>query len=519
MQRDEGHATTDAGPERHLIRTRLDSFYQQAAATDAPDPLWQPSYRTATLIFYRSGREHYAQRTISQGRLMTSVTAQRRAWLHRWVWLLLEGATWFVAIYGTTWLAAWAFQANHHVVPRSAPMVAGALVGRFAFPFLVRNWRSRHGATGQNARRVAVLGAQNNIDDVAQPSLLGRKSVMMGLLTSGVMIAEAARPSSAAAGTIKSIAATPPPYAPIWAPATAYELGEQVVSPNNDIVSANVAHTSSTAYATDTAKWTLSSTYDRIAVDSAGAVVSTDDLHPKIWQTPGGGNWHIDTQTASDPEDHLFRRVYNYDMTAADTRRVDDVAVREALESNYFGSFEWDLDLTPKNGGTPLALQAGFRPWYYTYAWATGASRLAFKGKIFAQSNMDDNSIAAVAFSDSQTSAVFATLKADGVTGGSFSVSASSGVHIAPIDINHYALSIMATAPRKQNIVQVVVNGTPSILVDVWGRLICSGAIGFYGGAPLDTKPTLAAAATDAATTQTLANSLRTNLIALGLAQ
>jgi hypothetical protein len=48
---------------------------------------------------------------------------------------------------------------------------------------------------------------------------------------------------------------------PRWAPATVYVLGQQVVSPGNDVVSANVAHTSSAAYATDLAKWNPSSTY------------------------------------------------------------------------------------------------------------------------------------------------------------------------------------------------------------------------------------------------------------------
>jgi hypothetical protein len=38
----------------------------------------------------------------------------------------------------------------------------------------------------------------------------------------------------------------------------------QVISPNNDVVSANVAHTSSAAFATDVAKWTLSTTYGRL---------------------------------------------------------------------------------------------------------------------------------------------------------------------------------------------------------------------------------------------------------------
>jgi len=48
---------------------------------------------------------------------------------------------------------------------------------------------------------------------------------------------------------------------PRWAPTTAYTLGQQIVSPNNDIVTANVAHTSAAAYATDVAKWTLTSSF------------------------------------------------------------------------------------------------------------------------------------------------------------------------------------------------------------------------------------------------------------------
>jgi hypothetical protein len=37
-------------------------------------------------------------------------------------------------------------------------------------------------------------------------------------------------------------------------------MGLGVISPHNDFVSAKVAHVSSTSYATDTAKWTLSAT-------------------------------------------------------------------------------------------------------------------------------------------------------------------------------------------------------------------------------------------------------------------
>jgi len=54
-----------------------------------------------------------------------------------------------------------------------------------------------------------------------------------------------------------------------WAPATAYTLGQQVLSPNSDVVKANVAHTSAAAYVTDVAKWDLSATF-------AAKVVQTD---------------------------------------------------------------------------------------------------------------------------------------------------------------------------------------------------------------------------------------------------
>lgn len=99
--------------------------------------------------------------------------------------------------------------------------------------------------------------------EVVSP-LLGRKSVLLGMAASmGVVLANAAQPSASAAGTVKPspIAATTPDYIPRWKTSTAYSLGQQVVSPNNDVTSAKVAHVSSTAYTTDTAKWNLSSTY------------------------------------------------------------------------------------------------------------------------------------------------------------------------------------------------------------------------------------------------------------------
>lgn len=89
--------------------------------------------------------------------------------------------------------------------------------------------------------------------------LLGRKSMLVGMLTSGFVVANAA---TANAGTVKpgTIAAAQNAYVLRWAPATAYVFGQQVTNPNNDVATANVGHTSSSAYATDTAKWTLSAT-------------------------------------------------------------------------------------------------------------------------------------------------------------------------------------------------------------------------------------------------------------------
>lgn len=97
------------------------------------------------------------------------------------------------------------------------------------------------------------------------PPMLGRKTVLMGMLTSGFVIADTVQPSQATAGTVKPspIAATQAANIPKWTPSTIYVLGQQVISPNNDVVSANIRHTSSTGYASDTTKWTLSTSYAR----------------------------------------------------------------------------------------------------------------------------------------------------------------------------------------------------------------------------------------------------------------
>jgi FlaA1/EpsC-like NDP-sugar epimerase len=147
---------------------------------------------------------------------------QRDQWLHRWVWVLFDGAIWFGAIYGATWLRfdfkstdvlmdhtltfaavatlayvligsiigpyaighqrgsfeetndlattalvttggllAWDFLAIPLIVPRSVPVVAGALalVGMFALRFIVRSYRSRRVTTSEGERRVIVFGA------------------------------------------------------------------------------------------------------------------------------------------------------------------------------------------------------------------------------------------------------------------------------------------------------------------------------------------------------------------------
>jgi predicted RNA-binding protein YlqC (UPF0109 family) len=118
------------------------------------------------------------------------------------------------------------------------------------------------------------LGPGVSGDSTKAPPLLKRKAVLMGLLASSFVIANTSKSSAVAAGTVKpnTIAAVQPVYAPRWAPSTAYTLGQQVVSPDNDVVSAKEAHTSSAAYATDTLKWALSSSYASAGLASDGVI-------------------------------------------------------------------------------------------------------------------------------------------------------------------------------------------------------------------------------------------------------
>ena len=130
-----------------------------------------------------------------------------------------------------------------------------------------------------SAKAVADKGAPGKAvaaGEVRDKPLLGRKSVLMGMLASGFVVANAARPSDAFAGTTKpsgivaGVSASPL----IWKPATAFAQGQQVISPDNNVVCANAAHTSSAAYATDVAKWTLSTTFGKTRTDT----VWVDDM-------------------------------------------------------------------------------------------------------------------------------------------------------------------------------------------------------------------------------------------------
>jgi FlaA1/EpsC-like NDP-sugar epimerase len=61
----------------------------------------------------------------------------------------------------TIGIAVWDLIADPQTLPRSVPVVAGALalVGMFAVRFLIRSWRSRQTESRENERRVIVFGA------------------------------------------------------------------------------------------------------------------------------------------------------------------------------------------------------------------------------------------------------------------------------------------------------------------------------------------------------------------------
>lgn len=201
--------------------------------------------------------------------------------------MLFDTTMWFFAIGVTTWLLGWAFSGSPKAVPGRVPAVAGAvaLVGMLAARFVIGSRRNRHAPSGTDVHaspptqfggdiahesETAALVIASPLtgadqarsgDGAENPPLLRRKSVLLGMLTSGFVITNAAGPSAAAHAATKPIAAAQPAYAPIWKPSTPYALGQQVISPNNDVVSANIAHTSAQVYVMDTAKWALSAAY------------------------------------------------------------------------------------------------------------------------------------------------------------------------------------------------------------------------------------------------------------------
>jgi len=226
------------------------------------------------------------------GAVVKLTPEQQGGWRHCWGWVLLDAAIWFAAISGATWLR-FDFK-NTSVLAATTLAIAAAarvvhlLVGVVIGPHAVSHRRrpprtnatkaalgidcvrmlSNHKHIGNVAPKpdptapplakpaalpLTDAGLAHSGDRAAEvPPLFGRKSVLLGVLTSGFVIANAAQPSASAAT---------PVYVPKWAPSTTYTFGQQVISPNNDVVSAKVAHKSSAVYATDTAKWTLSATY------------------------------------------------------------------------------------------------------------------------------------------------------------------------------------------------------------------------------------------------------------------
>jgi len=153
-------------------------------------------------------------------------------------------------------------------------------------------------------------GLTGSDDRADKPSLIGRKSVLMGVAASvGAVLANATLPSTAMAAGIKPIAASQDPYAPRWTPSTPYALGQQIISPKNDVVTANAAHTSSATFAADEARWTLSSTFARATVGNPGLLTSSMivEISTGVWsgdapaRTPG--QYPIIFSGTSDPAD------------------------------------------------------------------------------------------------------------------------------------------------------------------------------------------------------------------------
>ena len=101
-------------------------------------------------------------------------------------------------------LLVWSFFTNPLTILPSVLVIAGALalVAAFARRTQIPGWRSRHtddrsGPRGFEAHGSGSSGPESSESPAGELSLVGRKSVLMGMLTSGFVIANAASPADA----------------------------------------------------------------------------------------------------------------------------------------------------------------------------------------------------------------------------------------------------------------------------------------------------------------------------------
>jgi hypothetical protein len=266
-----------------------------------------------------------------------------------------------------------------------------------------------------------VAGVANSGDKVGLRPLLGRKSVLMGIAASvGFASFTAAQPSAAAAGAFS--------YVPSWSPFHAYAIEQQVISPNNDVVSANVAHKSSAAYDTDCVKWTLSTTF----VPQAGSANSGLNV-PKILRETADPN-----QTASKWREIFTTGTFNthpdpirfFGWNANKPAGSGDTAepsIYMGFEADYWDTpttrtMEWYVGILRADSSGPI-----FRPFYFT------ASR---------DSNADLSASVSIDIGNN----------ANGSTRSVFDINAGNGVNIfslIPTQANFYKpLYVLGLYPR-----------------------------------------------------------------------
>jgi len=92
---------------------------------------------------------------------LISGATRRAEWLHRWVWVLFDGAIWFVAIYAATWLR-YDFRRPPVLLATTLAFAAAAtlghlLVGAVIGPYAVGHRRGSFEETTDIVRTVAVV--------------------------------------------------------------------------------------------------------------------------------------------------------------------------------------------------------------------------------------------------------------------------------------------------------------------------------------------------------------------------